>query len=49
MNEQLQNAIQAYGQAQFNLGVATLQLEQVLAPKPEPKIKPKPEFEEEPE
>jgi hypothetical protein len=49
MNEQLQNAIQAYGQAQFNLGVATLRLEQVLAPKPEPKIEPKPELAEEPE
>ena len=36
MNEKLQNAIRAYGQAQFNLGVATLQLEQELAPKPEP-------------
>ena len=48
MNEQLQNAIAAYGQAQFNLGVATLRLEQVLAPKPEPKIiiKPRTEFAE---
>jgi hypothetical protein len=41
MNEQLQNAIQAYGQAQFNLGVAMLRLEQSLAPKPEPQPEPK--------
>ena len=41
MNEQLQQAIHAYGQAQFNLGVATLRLEQVLAPKPEPQPQPK--------
>lgn len=34
MNDELQNAIRAYGQAQFNLGVATLRLEQVLAPQP---------------
>jgi hypothetical protein len=39
MNEELQNAIRAYGQAQFNLGVATLRLEQELAPKPEPQPK----------
>jgi hypothetical protein len=37
----LQQAIQNYGQAQFNLGVATLQLEQSLAPKPEPQPEPK--------
>ena len=41
MNEQLQKAIHAYGQAQFNLGVATLQLEQVLTPKPEPQPQPR--------
>jgi hypothetical protein len=41
MNEQLQNAIHAYGQAQFNLGVATLRLEQVLAPKLETQPQPK--------
>lgn len=41
MNEQLQQAIQAYGQAQFTLGVATLRLEQVLAPTPEPQSQPK--------
>ena len=39
MNEQLQQAIQAYGQAQFNLGVATLRLELQLAPKTEPEPK----------
>ena len=38
----LQQAIQAYGQAQFNLGVATLQLEQVLAPSPTPESEPAP-------
>lgn len=41
MNDELQNAIRAYGQAQFNLGVATLRLEQVLAPNPEPQPEPK--------
>ena len=38
----LQQAIQAYGQAQFNLGVATLQLEQVLARAPAPEPEPEP-------
>lgn len=41
MNEELQNAIRAYGQAQFNLGIATLALEQALAPKPQPPPQPK--------
>ena len=39
MNDALKNAIEAYGQAQFNLGVATLRLEQELVPKPEPQPK----------
>ena len=44
----LQQAIQAYGQAQFNLGVATLQLEQVLAPTLTPTPEPEPTPMEEP-
>jgi hypothetical protein len=31
MNQQLQDAIKNYAQLQFNLGVATLQLEQAIA------------------
>lgn len=41
MNDELQNAIRAYGQAQFNLGVATLRLEQVLTPQPQPQLEAK--------
>jgi len=39
MNQQLQAAIKNYAQLQFNLGVATLQLEQAIAaltPQPQP-------------
>ncbi len=31
MNDELKNAIKNYAQLQFNLGVATLQLEQAIA------------------
>ena len=41
----LQQAIQNYGQAQFSLGVATLQLEQLLTP---PTPEPEPTAMEEP-
>jgi hypothetical protein len=46
MNEQLQNAIQAYGQAQFNLGVATLRLEQAIASLTPVVAQPEPQTEE---
>ena len=46
MNQQLQDAIKNYAQLQFNLGVATLQLEQAIASLTPVVAQPEPQTEE---